>query len=140
MSISSVAPSIAPLLSSVLNINQQLDTLQQQLGSGQKSQNYAGLGAQSGIAVALNAQLAALGSFDDTIANVGTTVSLQQSVLQQIASVGSTVQSGTVQSQQFAIDGTGQTTAQKTAQDQLNQILSCSIVRAAMATCFPATR
>ena len=55
--------------------------------------------------------------------NVGTTVSLQQSVLQQIASVGSTVQTATVQPK-FAIDSTGQTTAQKTAQDQLNQVLS----------------
>jgi flagellin-like hook-associated protein FlgL len=123
MTISSVSPTIAPLLQTALSINDQLNDLQRQLGSGQKADTYAGLGPQGGITVALNAQLAALSSFDDTMTNVGTTVSLQQSVLQQIAKVGSTVQAAAVQPK-FAIDGTGQTTVQKTAQDQLNQILS----------------
>jgi flagellin-like hook-associated protein FlgL len=124
MTISGVSSNIAPLIQSALNINQQLDTLQQQLGSGQKSTTYAGLGSQSGIAVALNAQLAALSSFDDTITNVGTTIGLQQSVLQQVASVGSSVQAATVQQGSFAVDGAGQTTVQETAQAQLDQILS----------------
>jgi flagellar hook-associated protein 3 FlgL len=124
MSVVSVPSNISSLLQSSLAIDKQLNTLQQQLGSGQKSTTYAGLGSQSGIAVALNAQLSALSSFDDTITNVGTTVTLQQSVLQQIASVGSTVQSSTVQQGSFAVDGTGQTTVQKTAQAQLDQVLS----------------
>jgi flagellin-like hook-associated protein FlgL len=55
--------------------------------------------------------------------NVGTTISIQQTVLQQIASIGSTVQSATAQSS-FAVDSTGQTTSQKTAQSQLDQVLS----------------
>jgi flagellin-like hook-associated protein FlgL len=124
MTITGVSANIAPLLQSALSIDDQLQTLQQQLGSGQKSTTYSGLGPQSGIAVALNAQLAALSSYNDTITNVGTTVSLQQSVLQQIASIGSTVQAATVQQPSFAIDSTGQTTVQKTAQGQLDQILS----------------
>lgn len=124
MTVSSVSANIAPLLQSALSIDNQLQTLQQQLGSGQKSTTYSGLGPQSGIAVALNAQLAAISSYDDTITNVGTTVSLQQAVLQQIASIGSTVQAATVQQPSFAIDSTGQTTVQKTAQGQLDQILS----------------
>ncbi len=123
MTISSVSSAIAPLLQSTLNINNQLDDLQRQLGTRQKAETYAGLGPQGGITVALNAQLAALSSFGDTITNVGTNISLQQSVLQQIASVGSTVQAATVQPK-FAIDSSGQTTVQKTAQDQLNQVLS----------------
>src|SRR5674536_343037 len=55
--------------------------------------------------------------------NVGTSISIQQAVLQQIASIGSTVQSATMQSS-FAVDSTGQTTSQKTVQSQLDQILS----------------
>jgi len=55
--------------------------------------------------------------------NVGTNISIQQAVLQQIGSIGSTVQGATLQSS-FAVDGTGQTTSQKTAQSQLDQILS----------------
>jgi flagellin-like hook-associated protein FlgL len=49
---------------------------------------------------------------------------LQQSVLQQIASISSTAQAATVQQGSFAIDSTGQTTVQKTAADQLDSILS----------------
>lgn len=123
MTISGVSSNLSPLIQSALDINKQLSDLQTQLGSGQKSTTYAGLGSQSGIAVALGAQLAAIGSFDDTIANVGTTVSLQQTVLQQIASIGNTVRSSSTQLN-FAIDGTGQTTSQKTAASMLDQILS----------------
>jgi flagellar hook-associated protein 3 FlgL len=122
MTISGVSSNIAPLIQSALDINKQLDDLQRQLGSGQKSDTYAGLGSQSGIAVSLNAQLTAINSFDDTMANVGTTISLQQVVLQQIAKIGNSVQSSTTQAN-FAIDGTGQTTTQKNAQNQLDQIL-----------------
>ena len=93
MTISGVSSNLVPLIQSALDINKQLDNLQTQLGSGQKSTTYAGLGSQSGIAVALGAQLSTINSFDDTIANVGTTVSLQQTVLQQIASIGNTVRS-----------------------------------------------
>jgi flagellin-like hook-associated protein FlgL len=124
MSVSGVSPNLAPLVQSVLDINKQLDTLQQQLSTGQKSQTYGGLGPQSGIAVSLNAQLAAMNSFDDTITNVGTTISLQQQALQQIGTIAGTVQTATVQQPSFSIDGTGQTTVQKTAQDQLDLILS----------------
>ncbi len=123
MTVSGVTSNIAPLLQAALDINKQLDDLQRQLGSGQKSDTYAGLGPQSGIAVALNAQLAAISSFDDTITNVRTTISLQQAVLQQIASIGGTVRSATIQPN-YAVDSTGQTTQQKTAQSQLDQILS----------------
>jgi flagellar hook-associated protein 3 FlgL len=124
MSVTGVSSNIAPLIQSAQNIDKQLTTLQEQLGSGEKSTTYSGLGAQGGIAVALNAQLSALSSYDDTITNVGTTVSLQQSVLQQIASLSSTVQTSTVQQGSFAIDSTGQTTVQATAQDQLTQMLN----------------
>ena len=62
MAVSGVTSNIAPLLQAALDINKQLDDLQRQLGSGEKSDTYAGLGPQSGIAVALNAQLAAISS------------------------------------------------------------------------------
>ena len=124
MSVTGVSPYLAPLIQSVLDANQRLDTLQQQLSSGQKSQDYGGLGSQSGVAVALNAQLAALSSYDNTITNVGTTVSLQQQVLQQVAKTAGIVQTASVQQLNFSIDGTGQTTVQKSAADELNQMLS----------------
>ena len=123
MTVSGISSNIVPLIQSALDINKQLADLQQQLGSGQKADTYAGLGSQSGIAIALNAQLSAIKSFNDTMANVATSISIQQAVLQQVASIGSTVQSATLQSS-FAVDSTGQTTSQKTVQSQLDQILS----------------
>src|SRR5664279_633931 len=120
MTVSGVSSKIAPLIQSALDINKQLDDLQRQLGSGQKADTYAGLGSQSGIAVALNAQLSAIKSFNDTMTNAGMSISIQQAALQKIAN---TVQSSTTQAI-FAIDGTGQTTSQKTAQSQLDQVLS----------------
>ncbi len=123
MTVSGILPNLAPLVQSILDTNKQLDDLQRQLGTGQKADSYAGLGPQAGVAVALNSQLSAINSFNDTIDNVGTTISLQQAVLQQISSVKSTVQGSAVQSS-FAIDSTGQTSVQKTAQNQLDLILS----------------
>jgi flagellin-like hook-associated protein FlgL len=123
MTISGIQSNLAPLMQSVQDINKQLDDLNRQLGSGQKADSYAGLGTQGGITVALNAQLSALSSYDDTITNVGTTVSLQQLVLQQVAKLGNTAQTAAMQPS-FAIDSTGQTTAQKTAENQFEQIVS----------------
>src|SRR5664279_5036013 len=123
MTVSGVTANIAPVLQSILKMNSQLDDLQRQLGTGQKADNYSGLGAQSGIAVALGAQLSAIGSYDDTMTNIGTSISIKQSVLQQISGVAGKVQAATVVPK-YAIDSSGQTTVQKTAGDQLNQILS----------------
>ena len=123
MTISGIQSNLAPLMQSVQDINKQLDDLNRQLGSGEKADTYAGLGSQSGVTVALNAQLSALSSYDDTITNVGTTVSLQQLVLQQISTLGNTAQTAAMQPS-FAVDSTGQTTAQKTAENQFEQIIS----------------
>lgn len=122
MAISGVSPSLAPLIQSALDINNQLNDLQRQLGSGQKADSYAGLGSQSGIAVSLNAQMAALSSFDTTMTNVGTTISLQQQVLQQVGSVGSSMQTS-MATPSFSIDNTGQTPAQESAVSQLEQLV-----------------
>lgn len=123
MAISGISSSIAPLIQSSGDIKKQLDDLQRQLGSGLKADTFSGLGSQSGVAVSLSAQLSALSSYDATMTNIGGTLTLQQTVLQQIASVAGTVQTATAQPN-FSIDGTGQTTTQKTAASQLDQMLS----------------
>jgi flagellar hook-associated protein 3 FlgL len=122
MALSGISPSVSPLIQSTLELKSQLDNLQQQLGTGQKSQNYAGLGSQGGIAVSLNAQMATLGSFDSAMTVVGTTISLQQQVLQQVGSVGSSVQTA-MATPSFTLDNTGQTPVQKSAVSQLDQIV-----------------
>ena len=121
--ISGVSSNLIPLIQSALDINNQLTDLSRQLGTGQKADTYSGLGPQSGIAMALSAQLTAIGSYDDTISTVQTNISLQQSVLQQIDSIGGSTKAMIAGQPTFDIDSTGQTTTQKTAQDQLGQIL-----------------
>ena len=57
----------------------------------------------------------------DSITNVGTRVSLQQSVLSRVADLGHDVKGATAGP--FDIDNTGQTTGQRSASSQLDEIL-----------------
>lgn len=106
------------------NMNNQLDTLAQQLGTGQVATTYSGLQSQAGLAVQLNAQLAAINGYSNTTSTVGTTLSIAQSALTEIASAGSSVQQAINQQSGFTLDNTGQTSTQETAANYLDQILS----------------
>jgi flagellar hook-associated protein 3 FlgL len=68
----------------LVNLQNQLDQLSQQLSTGQKSQDYAGLGVQAGLTVGLDAQLSALTGYGNAISLAGTNISLAQNALSQI--------------------------------------------------------
>jgi flagellar hook-associated protein 3 FlgL len=123
MIISGVANNISPVIQSVLEMRKQLDDLQRQLGTGQKAELFSGLGSQSTLATGLSAQIEAISSFDDTMTIVGTRTSIAQTALGQISDVASQVKAATLLPN-FNIDATGQTSEQKTATDQLDQVLS----------------
>ncbi len=106
------------------NMSKQLDQLSQELGTGEAAQTYAGLGSQAGLAQSLSAQLAAINGYDSTTTTVGTTLSIAQSVLNQIGSLGSTVAQSIAQQGAFSLDNTGQTPTQEAAASYLGQILS----------------
>jgi flagellar hook-associated protein 3 FlgL len=106
------------------NMMTQLNTLSQQLGTGEAATTYSGLGSQAGLAVQLGAQLGAINGFSATASTVGTTLSIAQSVLQQLGNVGSSLQQTISQQGAFALDNTGQTTTQETAASDLDQILA----------------
>ena len=55
------------MVQSLIDMRAQFDDLPRQLSTGQKSATYAGLGLGSGLSVSLNAQLSAIGGFDNTI-------------------------------------------------------------------------
>src|SRR5437762_6434864 len=90
--ITGVGPQSSLMVSALSDMRSQLDDLQRQLGTGQKSQTYAGLGLQRGLAVGLQGQLSALSGFDDTMTGVGTRLSLAQTALQEIDQSGNAVQ------------------------------------------------
>jgi flagellar hook-associated protein 3 FlgL len=102
----------------------QLDTLSQQLGTGQEAQTYSGLQSQAGVALALNAQLSDINGYSNTATTVGTTLSVAQSVLTQLGSAGSSLEQAISQQSAFSLNNNGQTTVQATAATQLDNILS----------------
>ena len=124
MSISGVGAGNPPAVQSMINLQNQLDQLSQELGSNQKSSTYSGLGSQSGVTVGLDAQLAAINGYSNAITDVGTSLTVAQTALQQIAASGTTVLDSINQGGSFSIDNTGQTQVQESAASQLEQILS----------------
>jgi flagellin-like hook-associated protein FlgL len=109
---------------SLIKTQNQLDQLSQQLSTGQKSQDYAGLGSQAGLTVGLDAQLSALNGYGNAIALAGTNISVAQNALTQIGSLQSNVLSAINQPSAFTLDNNGQTTAQSGATAQLDGILA----------------
>ena len=122
MSISGIGSKSSLQIQSLIAMRAQLDDLQRQLGTGKKANTYAGLGLDRGLTVGLRAQLTAIGSFGNTIASVGTRLSVAQETLTQIDKSIHTVRNTAVNSP-YEIDQTGKTVDQKTAFGQLDQIL-----------------
>ncbi len=122
MTISGIGSRSALLVQPLLDMRRQLDELQRQLGTGKKSNTYAGIGLDRGLTVTLNNQLAALDSQDSAMQTAGVRMSTAQTALQQIAAVGGQTKAAALQSR-FIADGTGQTQDQRTAYSQLDIVL-----------------
>lgn len=121
MSIPGIGQRTPPIAQTLVDMRSQLTDLQRQLGSGKKSTTYAGLGIDAGLAIGLRGNLSAMAGYADTITNVGTRISLQQSALGRIANLQHDVKGATAGP--FEIDNSGQTTAQRSASGQLDEIL-----------------
>ena len=92
MSISGVGAGNSPAVQAMLNLQNQLDQLSQELGTNQKSSSYSGLGSQSGVTIGLDAQLAAINGYSNTISTVNTTLGIAQSSLTQLGTLAGTVE------------------------------------------------
>lgn len=122
MSISGVNSQTSLIIQSLVNMRSQLDDLQRQLGSGQKSDTYAGVGIERGFAVGLRAQVSSLDGFDNAISNVGVRLTLAQTTLGRISDIGHQIKAAAFQSQ-TAIDSAGHTISQSTAYAELDELL-----------------
>jgi flagellin-like hook-associated protein FlgL len=107
---------------SVSNLSSQLVNLQTELGTGQVSQDYAGVGNDRGLAIALQSQLASLGNYGNVINNVNVRLSVAQQALTQIGTSANQIQNSMLSSQ-FTLDQTGQTADQEAANGQLQQVI-----------------
>jgi len=106
------------------NMFNQLDKLSTELSTGQAAQTYSDLGSQSGLALSLSAQLAALGGYSNTATTVGTTLSIAQSALTGISGSAAAVQQSLEQPEAFSLGSNGQTATQASAASELDQIVS----------------
>jgi flagellar hook-associated protein 3 FlgL len=105
------------------NMMNQLNTLSQQLGTGQAAQTYSGLGSQAGLALSLNAQLSDINGYSSAATTVSTTLSIAQSALTQLGTASSAVSQAISQQGTFSLDNTGQTATQESAASYLDGIL-----------------
>jgi flagellar hook-associated protein 3 FlgL len=113
-------------IQAVNNMSNQVDQLSTELGTNEKAQTYSGLSSQAGMALSLNAQLAALTGYSDTTSTVGTTLTLAQSVLSQLGDAGTSAEQALSESNvsAFTLNGSGQTSQQTSAASELDEVLS----------------
>jgi len=121
MSITGIGSRSSLAVQSLVDMRRQLDDLQQQLGTGKKSDSYAGMGLDRGLAVGLREHLSALDSYDDAITNVGVRINVAQSVLGRLSDIGHSVKAAALQPS--SVDSSGATIAQTTAYSELGEIL-----------------
>ena len=100
----------------------QLTQLQTELGTGEVSQNYAGIGDGRGLAIALQSQLASITNYGNVMTTVGTRLTSAQGALSAIDTATNLVASALPNSP-FTLNSNGQTADQTTAAGQLGQII-----------------
>jgi len=107
---------------SLLNVRDQLEDLQRQLGTGKKSETYSGLGDGRSFSISLRSQLNNLASYKDTIANVNTRLNVGNSVLQRLTDIGANIKTSASGSS-TQLENSGQTMSQVRARDSLAEML-----------------
>jgi hypothetical protein len=122
MAISGIGMKSSSIGDSLLNVRAQLEDMQRQLGTGKKSETYAGLGVERSFAIGLRAQLSNLASYKDTIANVNTRLNVGNSVLERLINIGSNIKTSASGSS-TQLENTGQTMSQVRARDSLAEML-----------------
>jgi flagellin-like hook-associated protein FlgL len=121
MSITGIGSRSALMAQSLVEMRRQLDDLQRQLGTGQKSETYAGVGLNRGLAVGLRARLSALEGYNSAIANVGVRLDIAQSSLTRLSDIGRDVKAAAFQS--VNIESSGATISQSIASSGLGEML-----------------
>lgn len=122
MAVTGIGGASALTLQSIGDMRNKLDDLQRQLGSGQKTTTYAGLGLDAGLTVGLRTQLNAVAGYQSTITQVGVRLHLMQTALSQFSAVSQQSKSSIVQSQ-YRLAGGTQTQDQKNAVNMLDSLV-----------------
>jgi flagellin-like hook-associated protein FlgL len=123
VSVSSVSSGAALSIQAIMDMRSRLDDLQRQLGTGKKSDTYAGIGLDRGLTVGLRSQLSAVSGFQGTTTSVGVRLDLMQTALQNFTTLTQDSKASILNSQ-FVLHGDTQTQEQKRAVNQLDEALN----------------
>jgi len=121
MTISGIGSRSSLGVQTLVDMRRQLDDLQRQFATGKKSETYAGLGLDRGLAVGLRSRLSGLEAFQSSIDHVDVRLNVAQTSLDRLADIGREVKSAAFQSS--LIDSNGTTIPQSTAYASLNEML-----------------
>lgn len=121
MGLSSIGARSQATVQSLVEMRRQLDDLQRQLGSGKKTDTYAGLGLDSGLTVSLRSQLSAISGYTDAMTTIGVRIDLAQTTLSRISAIGNQVKSSLLNPSD--IQTSGQTAGQDAAKNGLDELL-----------------
>jgi flagellin-like hook-associated protein FlgL len=122
MTISNVSFRTATIVQPMLDLRARLDELQRQLGTGEKSTTYAGLGVGRAVTVSVSAQLSAISSYQDTMTNVDVRIGVGTTVLARMSAIGREVKAA-AKMPAFEPDAGGQTTMQKTSMAHFAELI-----------------
>src|ERR1044071_8576939 len=123
MSISSLANNTPSWLLALIQQRNELTDLQRQLGTGKKSETYAGLGLDRSLAIGLRAHLSAVAGYQQTIPQLGVRLDLAQLALTQMGDIAQSAKT-TVMTSQYVLDGDSVTRDQKTVRSQFDQFIN----------------
>ena len=108
MAITGIGSNALLTMGPIMDMRNQLDDLQRQLGTGHKSDTYAGQGLDRGLTVGLRSQLSSISGYQSTVTQVGVRLDLMQTALSQFSSVSQTSK-GTILQSQYRLAGGTQT-------------------------------
>lgn len=120
MSIGSAGNSVTRRL---LEMRTQLDVLSEQLGTGKKANNYAGLGSQRSVSLNAHSRILTIESFQSTISTIDIRLQLAQTALERFSKLTDEQRTDNLSSD-YTADYGSQTAQQMSARSRLEEIFS----------------
>ncbi|MBV6657924.1 MAG: hypothetical protein KI785_09170 [Devosiaceae bacterium] len=107
----------------LVSMRSEMDELNRQMGTGLKSDSYAGLGDDRSTSMATRAELTAIESYQQTIERTEVTVSIMSTTVERIDALGSEVKNNT-SNDQFTLQDGSRTTSQVSAEARLDETVA----------------
>ncbi|WP_181702312.1 hypothetical protein [Chthonobacter albigriseus] len=120
MAITTVA--LGPSVGLLVKMRTQLDDLQRQLGTGQKSETYGGLGTKRTVSVSFRAQITDLESYTSSVEQMALRVKLMDTAMTRLGNIPSDMRAA-IDPNVYTLRQDGRTDAQKAATVALDEVI-----------------